>query len=469
VIFSLVLIAAAAAPDPCPLPDAAPAPDRIASRAYLEVGDAERSAGSAETAAAAYRAALRLDPSSARARESFVSSCMATARTVAIRRGRQLMDAGDRQAAIAVFERIRASSPDPTTALLEGICHYEEADDELARPLLEEARSAPELADSATYFLALLDLRDGEARSAAARFEQVTAARQTNLAERASVLLNAARRSGRAVLSVFAESGYDSNVNLTPPDLPADEDAGAGGGAAIALRPLGLSGPYLRATGFYRRQIQHQERDLGDLVGTAGWRIGRGESHVFADYTYAVSLLGGATYLSAHRPRAGFRWRVGRLALAAILAARVGTYRTASVSRYSGVLQTVDPEISYRFPLGSAISLGYHGGRDSTEFADTTSFEHGPRLSAIAVLGSTWRVLGEVSYLHRTYNAPAAGDLQPRMDDFLYAGASVEKDLGERWTLRISAADRIASSNLPRYSYSRIMALLGLTYTVGLF
>jgi hypothetical protein len=55
------------------------------------------------------------------------------------------------------------------------------------------------------------------------------------------------------------------------------------------------------------------------------------------------------------------------------------------------------------------------------------------------------------------------------MDDFLYAGASVEKDLGERWTLRISAADRIASSNLPRYSYSRITALLGLTYTVGLF
>jgi hypothetical protein len=108
-------------------------------------------------------------------------------------------------------------------------------------------------------------------------------------------------------------------------------------------------------------------------------------------------------------------------------------------------------------------------GRDATDFPDTTSFEHGPRLSATAVLGSGWRLSGEASYLLRAYAAAAAGDPEARADRFAYGGAAVEKDVGDRWTLRLSAGDRIATSNLPRYSYSRITALFGVTYSLGLF
>jgi tetratricopeptide (TPR) repeat protein len=468
-MLALVLLAAAAAPDPCLLPDAAPVSDRVAAQAYLEAGDAERAAGSAETAAAAYRQAVRLDPSSMRARASFASSCLSAARAAAVRYGRQLMDAGDRRAAIAVFEKLRATGRDPSVALLEGICRYGEGDDDLARPLLEEARREPRLGDSASYFIGLLDLREGDASAAAARFERVAESRQGILAERASVLLGAARRSGRAVLSVFAESGFDSNVNFTPAGMPASEDGGAGGGAGLSVRPLGPSGPYLRASAFYRRQMQVPDRDLGDFGGTAGWRIGRGESYALADYSYGIMLLGGSTYLRAHRPRAGIRWRVGRVALGAVYAARIGRYETVTASRFSGVLHTLDPEVSYRFPLGSAITFAYHVGRDATDFPDTTSSEHGPRLSATAVLGSGWRLSGEASYLLRAYAAAAAGDPEARADRFAYGGAAVEKDVGDRWTLRLSAGDRIATSNLPRYSYSRITALFGVTYSLGLF
>jgi hypothetical protein len=232
---------------------------------------------------------------------------------------------------------------------------------------------------------------------------------------------------------------------------------------------MGLSGPYLRANGLYRSQMNFRDRDLGVFGGTAGWRLGRGETYGFADYGYEATLLGGASYLRAHRGRAGARWQVTRrVALSSVYTVRFGTYQTAASSNYSGVWQTLDPEVSFRFPQGSSVSLGYHGGRDATSSSATSSWEHGPRAAVRFLLLPTLRLGSDASFLARSYELAALAGSGPRADRIFYAGGTLEKDFA-RFTLRLQAGYRISSSNDPAHSYSRLVATVGASYTLGLF
>jgi hypothetical protein len=138
----------------------------------------------------------------------------------------------------------------------------------------------------------------------------------------------------------------------------------------------------------------------------------------------------------------------------------VGDYQTAASASYSGILHTLDPEVSLRFPLGSSISLGYRIGRDSTSFSDTSLWEHGPRAAVRWVLLPTLRGGADASFTFRAYGSHS--------DRIYYAGGALEKDLG-RFTVRLLAGYRSASSTLPDFTYSRLIATLGLSYTLGLF
>jgi tetratricopeptide (TPR) repeat protein len=458
----------AAAGGLCTLPEPAPARDHEAAQAYVEVGDGELAAGSLDTAMVAYREALRLEPDSARAREGFLSACTRANPAEERARGRALMDAGERRAAIEVFERLRQGRTDRVAALLEGICLYEEGDDELARPLLVEARTAPDLAPRASYFLGLIELRDGSGSDAVAHFEAASAEKGL-LAERAELLRNIAYHSGRGVLALSIESGYDSNVNYTPNGLPASADGAGATGLVFALRPLGVSGPFLRAYGYYRQQFQATDRDFGNFGGQAGWRAGRGDRYLFADYAFDASLLGGSPFLYAHRLRGGGRWQIRRVGLTAVYGARFGSYQTIDSAPYSGILQTVDADISIRFWLGSVVVLGYHAGRDAANAPEAASWEHGPRAAVRFVLLPTLSVSADAAWLWLPFDAPAPGSSVARSDRILYLAAAVEKDFANRFTLRLSLGDRIARSNLSAYSYSRITATLALSYTLGLF
>jgi hypothetical protein len=86
------------------------------------------------------------------------------------------------------------------------------------------------------------------------------------------------------------------------------------------------------------------------------------------------------------------------------------------------------------------------------------------------VLLPSLRAGAEVGLSLRSFDAAALDSgLSPRFDRSLYFGASLEKDLLDRFTLRLSAGDRISSSNQASYSYSRLTAVLALSYTLGLF
>ena len=461
------LLAAAAGMCEPPRPAAAADPETAA--AYLEVGDAELQAGALDTAAVAYSEALRLDPGSERARGAYHSACLAQHRDQLLVEGRRLLDAGDRAAAIAILEELRAGRGDAAAALLEGIALYEDGSDEAARLPLAEAAQSEATAARAQYFLGLIELRDGSGVEAARLFDRVAAAEGGSLVERAEVLRETALRSGRAVVSVLAESGYDSNVAYAPDVRPATGDGGAGGGLFGQLRPFGLSGPYLRANAFVRQQFQARDRNLGVFGGQAGWRLGRGETYAFGDYGYELTTLGGSPYLSAHRFRAGARWqRFGRWAVAGVYALRLGAYQTPDSSDFSGVLHSLSPEISYRFPLGSSITAGYDVLRDSAQLAETSFWEQGPRAGFSLVVLPRLRASLEAGLRFRSHDGPAPGALAARTDQVRYASATAEQDFG-RLTLRLALGARTSSSSDPGASWSRFTATLGVSYTLGLF
>jgi tetratricopeptide (TPR) repeat protein len=480
---SFLLLAAAAA-GVCALPEPAAAPDPAAAQAYLEVGDAETAAHSTETALLAYQEAARFDPSNARAREAYLLACTRGSPAKMLDEGIDRMDAGDRAGAIAIFERLRAGRPDPAAALYEGIIKYEEGDDEAARPLLVEAQAGSVSGARARYFLALIELRDGRGDDAAALFAQVVANAQGTLAERAELLRSTALRSGRGVISFSAESGYDSNITFAPDVEPscvpgtsgstcvpprADGDGAAG--VALSLRPLGLSGPYLRGTAFYRKEMQSRDQDLGVFSGQLGWRLGRGETYAFGDYGYGATLLGGSPYLLAHRLRAGGRWSVGHTALSVVYAARFGSYQAAGTTDFSGVLQTVDPGIAFNFGLASSVYFGFHLGRDYARLAKTSSWRVGPRAAARFALRPTLRASAEAGFTSRVFDGvsqSAPPTTQPQADQSVYFGGALEKDV-ERVTLRAAAGYQINSSNTPGFSYSRATFTVGASYALGLF
>jgi hypothetical protein len=280
-------------------------------------------------------------------------------------------------------------------------------------------------------------------------------------------------RARRGLLSLSTDSGYDSNLSYAPVGAPASGDGATGMGGSLTLRPSGLSGPYLRANGFYRRQFRLNERDAALAAGQVGWRAGEGASYAFADYGFDVSFLGGTPYLVAHRLRGGGRWQAQRVALSLVYAARFGSYQTQWSAPFSGVYQLLNPEVSLRFSKGSSLSLGYHVGRDSTESPDFSSWDHGPRAAARLAIYPTVRATLEASFGWRRFDAAggfsgagsAASD--PRADRILFVGGAVEKDFANRFALRLSGGDRQTWSNLPGFSYSRLTAILALSYSLG--
>src|SRR5207244_7026005 len=148
-VIAPMLLAVAVAIDPCAPVGPAQKRDVAAAEAYLDVADQEQRGGAVDTAAAAYRSALRVDPQNAKARAALASLCRRATAGEQFGEALRRMESGDRRGAITLFERIRAAGPDPASALLEGICQYELQEDEAAVPLLHEAARDPTLAPAA--------------------------------------------------------------------------------------------------------------------------------------------------------------------------------------------------------------------------------------------------------------------------------------------------------------------------------
>jgi len=448
--------------DPCASPPAERNDPELARR-YVAVGEGERDSGSNDTARFAFREALRSDPSNEQARRGLDALCT----DARFEEGRRLLDEGDPKSAVIVFSRLRAATASRPAALLEGIARYQLEDAAGARPLLEEAELEPGLADAAHFYLGLIALREDNARVAAEQLAQISP--DASLAATATELTRTARRSGRLVISLLVDSGYDSNVTLLPSGVPGGQDGMGSIAAALVARPLGESGPWLRANGLYRRQLQLHDYDLGAVGAAAGWQLGRAAKHVGLEYDYDYLTLGGSPYLGAHRLSASGATAFGQFLLSGGYMLRFESYRTGATRPFSGILQAANFTAGLRIGAGGSIRVGYQLGGDVAQYPETSYFEHGPRARLDLPLGERTRLSADASALWRPYDAvdPALG--VKRADLFLDGTLGADFDLSDQLTLRATVLGRRAFSNAPDLSYARVVVSLGLLVSTGVF
>ncbi|WP_242392588.1 hypothetical protein [Anaeromyxobacter oryzisoli] len=468
---ALVALALGAAPDPCaPVASAAPdAADPGAAAEYRAVGESERRAGNRDTAAAAFRDALARDPADATSRAALAALCAEAKAGSAFDRGVRLMDAGDRRGAVAAFEEARAGG-DRSAALLEGICLYELGEEDRALPLLDEAGKDPDHAEAARFFQGLVALRRGRSDEAAALLQASAADR--HLAPLALGLSRLARREGRLVLSVLAETGWDSNVDLTPDGAPGAARAGDGSAGLTALAhyaPMGDTGPFAQVTAHAREQLTYDALDIAGLGGAAGVQAGRGRQFLLAEYAYEYRELGGAPYLSANALLGEGRLAVGGGASAGLTwLARLESFRAADAP-YSGLHQLGEADLTLEAGPRALVTLAWRLGLDGARDPALSWWETGPRAALHLAATPRLRLGLELAASQRTYRAVDLALGVVRSDRYLDAAALLEWDLAERWTLRLSATARKAFSNLPDFAYTKLAPTIGLAYTIGLF
>jgi tetratricopeptide (TPR) repeat protein len=463
----LVLALILANSDPCASVEPAAQSDRDAARAYRAVAEAELAAGSGETAVSAYRDALANDPADGESREALERLCRTPLPPDPFREGVRLMDAGEYRAAAEAFRGARGGDAAPSAALLEGICRYELGDDDEAGALFREAAAYPPHREEARLYLGLVALRGGAAAEAGALFE--SAAASPALEHTASDLARLARREGKFVLSMFAESGWDSNVTLAPngtPSAPRQADGMYAFSVNALFRPQGSEGPYLRAGGFLQDQVQMGAYDFGGFDAAAGWQLGRGERGLLVEYDYGARKFGGASYLSGHRLLGSGWLRSGRALLGGSYLVRFESYAPAW-SSFSGTLQRAELRAALLATPELRVGLAYGGGRDAASAAVLSWLEHGPRAEVRIAVGRA--LLGaDASVTWRAYDSYDPLLSARRADTYLDGTAFAEWDLDGRLSLRLSLLGRRALSNVPAFAYDKLLPTIGIGYTLGI-
>ncbi|HZA51227.1 MAG TPA: tetratricopeptide repeat protein, partial [Myxococcaceae bacterium] len=282
-IAALALVTLLGGLDPCAPVEAAAERDPVAAATYLEVAQAERAAGRQDPAIVALRVAASLDPERAEIREGLAQMCATHARERELAAAVEHVRQGRHREALVVLERLAAESPSPDISLLAGASYVHLGEYAKARPHLELAGRNPELAHSASVFLGIAAMREGEVAAAREYFRAATGTRDERLGNAAAELLRVSSRASRLTLLARLGAGYSSNVTLAPDQAAAGEavpDGSSSGAAAVLYRPLGRWGPWARLMGVYQRQMQVQLRDFdfGQAGAGAGWTIGNERS-----------------------------------------------------------------------------------------------------------------------------------------------------------------------------------------------
>ncbi|HZZ82900.1 MAG TPA: tetratricopeptide repeat protein [Anaeromyxobacteraceae bacterium] len=463
----LAALTLAVASEPCAPVEPLPQPDPASAALYREVGDSEQAAGHREPALAAYRDALRNDPSDTKARAALDRLCRAPAGADPFQEGLRRMQAGQPREAIAQFEQARAGGPDPSAALLEGICWYNLGDDDAAAPLLREAELRPEHREMASYYRGLVALREGSASDAARLFDVASA--DPALEHLSAGLARVAHRDGRLVLSIVAESGWDSNVSLAPGGTfgPTSASDGTYGLSATALyRILGPSGPYLRASGFLHDQFQLGTYDLKGVDGAVGWQVGRADRGALAEYDLGYRTFGMNPFLTSHQLLGSGWLGAGGVVWTASWLGRFESY-DGGFSPFSGFLQ--HGELRATFPLGdrALAGLAYGLGHDSTERSVLDFTEHGP--GALLRLGVTPRLrFGlDAALTFREYGAFDPTLSARRADQYLDGAVFTEYDLSNHLMARVALTGRKAFSNVDAFDYAKLVPTVGLAWIGG--
>jgi len=462
---------AAGAIDPCAPITPATAPDPAAAALYRSVGDDERGAGNPEAAAAAFRKAAELDPADQASRKALAELCTtarASTPSEAFDRGLALMQAGDFRRAAGAFDEALLESPDPSTALLAGVCHFQIGNTRRASLVLRTAEADPDHAAVARFYLGLIAIAEDRPREAAILLEQAAAGPE--VAALAHDLARYAWRIQRLVLSAFTDVAWDSNATLAPGGTPlaSASDGAFDLGAAAIYRPSGDSGPYFRGSGLLREQFQVHSLDMLGASAGAGWQLGRLGNALVLGYDYDFRTLGGAPYLSANRLSASGWVTAGPAVLTASYFARFETYLPVAYEPFDGTVQHAELKAALGLGRTSWLTVGYGLTTDSVQLDYLSWLEHGPRAVLRWLPAPRWRMVFEAGAAFRSYGAVAPTLGVVREDVYLDGAVLAEYFPSLQWALWVSLDARRALSNVSQYDYFRIAPTIGVSFTAGM-
>jgi hypothetical protein len=451
--------AAPPAPPPATGTDA-PAADDSARAAeesarYADVGDAERAAGHARTAAVAYRKALELDPGNHRARAALAELCLADA--AALPPAPAPPDAAD--AAAGADE-----------ALGVGLARYRRGDLAGAARSFSRARSGAATCGAAHFFLGMIAYRQHDA--ATAMHELDLAGRDPRYAEVAAEVRRLAAQERTWVFSLLSQAEVDSNVELLPETPPAFSTAGTPVSdlnllllGAVALRPA--AGLLLRESLFWRDQLELSSFDFLRERAEARYQLERGRHLASLRYDFDLDFLDGATYLYAHHLGLGYRLGAGeRVALGAGLDLRRRDFPGAARADFNGFVESgelaASLQLGDRWDLGGSVNATREDSRDPV-FASVAG---GAALTLRLRLARGWRVAASLRGYASSYDA-AQPDGLLRQDLHGEAELDAEVDLGDSWLLFVGADATRNGSTVEDFRYVKLAAHAGVAVSFG--
>jgi tetratricopeptide (TPR) repeat protein len=420
-------------------------PDAVAdpagAEAYREVAETEQAAGERETALVAWREVLRRMPEDPRAREALATLCAAA-----------------------------PAEDSAATALLQGLAHFERGEASAATAAFRTALAAPELVDTASFFLGLLALEEGQGPRAGAFFDAAARSPDAGLARRAEALRWVARREGRLALRVRLGGEYDSNVDLVPDGTRRQGGSADGVGSAqagLSWRPQGTRGPFAHLTGHVRRHQRWGPFDLAGARGTLGWAHEHSALRLSAEYGFEGLVLGATPYLLVHRAGLAAQAPRGPVVLEATLGLHRKDFLETAFAGYSGWGQSARLEAAWRPVEPLTLSAGWQEELLAAHAPRLGFLEHGPRVSGSLSLSPRVRLLGEVGGSWRRHGAYDAVLEVRREDTALDVDAVLEWDMAAHWSLQATLGWRRAASNVPELSHERLVGGLSLVWARG--
>lgn len=461
-IATLLAVLLGAIPDCSPAASGAP-PSPEEAAAYLAAAEEELRAGQTDAARAALRRAVELDPTNDAAAARLRSLCRSSAGED-FDQAMALMDRGDCVQAAARFARLAQTTPDPSLALLEGICRYELEEDDRARALLTTAAGDDRFRDSAQLFLGLIALRANRPDAAQEHFAFASASTDSRLRDAAVDLRRLGVRDRRLVVSLSAEGIYDTNANLAADAEPGVErtpDASALLGLSARFQPFSAAGPYLRAGGAYRKQRALTSLDFAMGSAFVGYRQGEGRSWLAAEAGVETMALGAEPYLNAAAANAAVRLALGPAFVTLSYAGRSSAF-AAQWSAYSGALHRGAADLGVELSNALVLSGGFTVQRDATADPALAYLELGPRVQASLRAGPNLRLTAVGAVRSRRHDAVDPSFQLRRADSNWAVDVSVEYDLSDSAALYLIGSTRHSSSNVVSFDYAQYSGSAGL-------
>lgn len=468
---ALALTTILAATDPCAPIVPAGRPDPALAQVYLEVAQTELRGGHTEAAVAAFRAALSHAPGEPRASAALDLMCRRSSLGADLEQAQALLRERRFEAAGRAFERVLELGENTSTALLAGIAWYEAGEDARAAARLEQARTDPQLRESASLLLGLVRLREGRPREAVPLFDASAAARDPTTASSGVVLRRQARREGHLVAQLAADAEYNSNVLLVPEGAALAEgpaDGAAAAGASLIYRPLLPGGPFTRVFGQLHKQARYVEFDFSQFGGSLGWRTANPARWLALEYDLTGATLGGQLWSLEHRATLEGSWRAGPVSLFGALNGGHEAFLQPAFESFSGV--------RYGGIAGAELRVGAFSvavsatlARQLAQLGPLSFVEPGVQINFALLAGPRTRLSLEGGVSSRSHDALDPLLMQVRHDAFMHLGGGASYALNDWLDLRATLSARRGDSSVPSLSFTRVQGGVGLSGTAAVF